>query len=472
MRVRKGERAIAAAAAMAAVGVLGMVTQQAQAANDVWVGNTSSVFNDLNWIGNNPPHSGDSLEFGVAGSKGLILADNLFTPSTFSITGITFDATASPNSFVIGPFSGTSGFTLNGNITDNNINSVETINDPIVLGATSALNVASGGSLVLGGVISDNNSGFGLTIGGLGSVTLAGANSYTGNIAVNSGVLIANLAETTLTSPAFGALGNTTTATARTISINNTGTLQFASSDTMGGVASTGITAALTINAGGLVTNTGGQFNTLGVVNLNGGTLTGTGGAVDGNTIGAMYYLRQAVNVGGTSASTISGSGTNDGYALLSTAAGTTVFTVQSTGAAGADLTVSAPLVNTPTGLGGSLTKSGPGTMLLSGASTFTGSAIVNQGALNISGSWTGGLAMNVNTLGTNAVVNIQPGANITLTQATPSLAIGANATGTGAVYQSGGTVSLSPTTGANLQLGFVTGGYGYYNLSGGFPAF
>ncbi len=469
MRVRKGERAIAAAAAMAALGALGMMTQKAMAANDLWVGNTSASFGDPNWSGgNNPPQSGDTLEFGVAGTKGLVLSDNLFTPG-FVIAGITFDATASPNSFVINPFApALNGFTLGGNITDNNINSVETINDPIVLSSTpSAMTVASGGNLVFGGVISDGGGGFGLTTGGSGTVTFTGANTYSGNVNIN-GVLIANLAETTQTNPAFGALGNTQQA-GRNINVSSSGKLIFASSDTMGGNASTTIGSTLNIAAGGVVTNAGAQFNTLGAVSLNGGTLTGTGGALDGNTIAAMYYLRGTVTVqtGGGIASTISGSGTNDGYALVSTAGGATTFNIGSTGAVGPDLTVSAPLINTPTNTAGSLIKSGAGTMLISGVNTYTGSTTVNQGTLNFSGSLAGGLAMTVDGAGNNAVLNILPGAAITLTQATPSIAVGGNAGGTGAVYQSGGTVSLSPTTGANLQLGQATGGYGYYSLSG-----
>jgi autotransporter-associated beta strand protein len=203
MRVRKGERAIAAAA-MAAVGVLGMVTQRAQAANDVWTGTASNLFNAFNWVGNNPPQSGDSLEFGVPGSSGLTLTDNLTTPG-FLIAGITFDSELSSNAFIINPNSAiTNDFTLNGNITDNST-SLETINDPFVLNITPTVTVASGGNLALGGVISGSN---GLSTGGAGTVTITGADTYTGNINVNSGALVVNLAQTALTNPTTSALGN------------------------------------------------------------------------------------------------------------------------------------------------------------------------------------------------------------------------------------------------------------------------
>ena len=92
---------------MAAVGVLGMVTQRAQAANDVWVRHIrATAFNASNWTGNNPPQSGDSLEFGVPGSSGLTLIDNLTTPG-FLISGITFDSEVSSNAFIISPGSPT-----------------------------------------------------------------------------------------------------------------------------------------------------------------------------------------------------------------------------------------------------------------------------------------------------------------------------------------------------------------------------
>ena len=69
----------------AAIGAVGMLSQRALAANDQWTGASSVNWGDSNWTGgNNPPVSGDSLEFGSLNASGLTLTDNLMMPSTFN----------------------------------------------------------------------------------------------------------------------------------------------------------------------------------------------------------------------------------------------------------------------------------------------------------------------------------------------------------------------------------------------------
>ena len=59
MRARNRKTALAIAAFGAS-----FACRQALAANDLWVGNTSANWADANWSGgNNPPVTGDSLEF-------------------------------------------------------------------------------------------------------------------------------------------------------------------------------------------------------------------------------------------------------------------------------------------------------------------------------------------------------------------------------------------------------------------------
>lgn len=153
----------------AAIGAVSMLTQRALAANDVWVGSTSVNWADLNWTTSNSPaipDSGDTLEFGAAGSAGLNLIDNLMTPATFNIAGITFDA--SGGAFVINPGStGTNGFTLTGTgtITDNDTTAIETIGDSIAGTA-------------------------GLTLTGGGTLDLTGTNSYTGGTTIAAASLL------------------------------------------------------------------------------------------------------------------------------------------------------------------------------------------------------------------------------------------------------------------------------------------
>lgn len=128
------------------------------------------------------------------------------------------------------------------------------------------------------------------------------------------------------------------------------------------------------------------------------------------------------------------------------------------------------------------LTKTGAGALSLNGSNSFTG-LTVSSGTLNLTGSLTqgGSTAVNVATAsGNNAVVNISGSLQAF------DLFVGGGGTGTagtggaGAVYQTGGSVTLTDTTAASgttgpdriFTLGGVgsegTNGYGYYNLSGG----
>jgi autotransporter-associated beta strand protein len=118
------------------------------------------------------------------------------------------------------------------------------------------------------------------------------------------------------------------------------------------------------------------------------------------------------------------------------------------------------------------------GTLVLNGTNTYTGPTAVNGGTLTLTGSLGISPASNagqitVNNLGFNSVVNFT-GANVNLAftgnGAVPSLGVGNSSSGTGAVYQTGGTVTLPTTQGSNLQLGFGSSGtsFGYYSLAGG----
>ena len=105
------------------------------------------------------------------------------------------------------------------------------------------------------------------------------------------------------------------------------------------------------------------------------------------------------------------------------------------------------------------LTNNGAGTLTLAGANTYSGGTTVNGGTVNYSGS--------LNALAANFTVNSR--LNVSGTLAISNLWIGHLTGGAGAVYQTGGAVTLNQAAGTdNFRIGSGTNGYGYYNFSGG----
>ncbi len=235
-----------------------------------------------------------------------------------------------------------------------------------------------------------------------GLVTLAGSNTFTGNITVSGGTLQPILEVNTLNTVVSG-VGNPQVP-GRTMTINNGGTFLYnAASGNVLGSGTTVPLLSLVINAGGMVASgeTNGN-NTLGALTLNGGTLiTGQGQT---RTQYQSYALGGTVTAGGNIPSTITfgadpqGNGINLGGTAV--AAGyQTVFNVGSTGAGGPDLTVSAQLFNSGGNLNATgLIKTGPGTMALTASNAYTGRTTVNQGTLQLGNSAAlGGSALVVN---------------------------------------------------------------------------
>ena len=220
-----------------------------------------------------------------------------------------------------------------------------TYNGSLTLNGGAILAAGAGNTLIYGGVISDGAStdgvakhdvlinSVGASLGG--TVSLTNTNTYSGITAIDAGTLVLNNAS---------AAGNGS----GTIYIGN-GTQSTTFGD---------INAALLVNTAGVTIPNALQTNQ----------------ADDGGFVGLGTRIIGATNTTGTV--TYSGPVALDGGAVLSAAAGGTVsFTgVISDG----------PAVAGGGAANSNVTISGPGTVTFSNVNTYSGSTLVNAGALNV----------------------------------------------------------------------------------------
>ena len=202
-------------------------------------------------------------------------------------------------------------------------NAANTISANLALGANQTWNVASGKTLVVSGQVA---GGYGLTKDDAGTLTLSGANTYTGGTTISAGTL---------------KVGNATALGANSSAVSVTSGAAF----DLNGITMTG-SNALTLNGSGI---------------SSGGALTGSG------TYAGAIILGSATTIGTGSGTMILSGGLNNGGNLLTiNGAGNVTFSVGAI-----------------SGLGG-ITMNGTGTLTLGGASTpahnYTGTTTLNAG--------------------------------------------------------------------------------------------
>ena len=307
-------------------------------------------------------------------------------------------------------------------------------------GSTRTVSINQTGNTTYSGEMGTTGSStrtLSLVKNGTGTLTLTGANIHLGATTVNGGTLKVS-----------GTMRNTSGMTVNTGATLELGaTNMFTSSH---GVAMDNA-RVLTADGGTLLMN-GNMDSRIGNVTLtNGATWTSN------RTLSAWDVLlantstgAATVTVSGSGASTMNGTG---GIHLQ----GVQNFAVADvTGDAGADLTVSMVLASQGSagGAAGGINKTGAGTMLLSGANTFTGNVTVNAGTIKIGnknalGAFADGRPATQVTVASGAAVDFNGVAKATYGYTIAGTGVG----GTGALTNSGQAIGTTSAQASNIKL-------------------
>lgn len=205
---------------------------------------------DLNWTGaatwNNA--TPDDAVFGATGVGTVTLTEAITAGSiTFNTAGYTIDTS-------------TFGLTLNTGITANESATIQSgVGGSIILGADNDWSVASSRTLTVSSPIS---GGFGITKSGAGTLTLSGANTYSGGTTLSAGVLSISNANS-LSSGSVSVTGNSSISAAaltyandisidasRVLTLGTTGAANSTSTFSGAITGDGGITLALGVNQG------------------------------------------------------------------------------------------------------------------------------------------------------------------------------------------------------------------------------
>jgi autotransporter-associated beta strand protein len=374
-----------------------------------------------------------------AGTLALGTAGNLSASTALTVSGTLTMNAISGSSLTVASLSGNS-------------------SGSVVMGAKNLI-AGDSNNTDFGGVLS--GTGASLTKNGSGTLTLSGANSYTGTTTINAGTLqIGN--------------GGTTGSLSTSSAITNDGALAFNRSNTV--TQGTDFTSTAIGGTGALVQNGSGTL-VLGSANTYSGGTVFNAGTIQVDNANALHTSGNLTFGGGALRY---GSGITQDFSSRIKNSGSAIVINTN----GENITFGSVIDSS--NIGG-LTKNGAGDLTLSGANTFTGNVTLNTGRLILGndsamGGATGSIVINGGTIDVTAArtlsgnkaqnwngnftfagsntLNMGGGAvtlggNSTVTVSASSLTVGGNISGSHGLGKSGaGSLVLS---GSNSYTGATT---------------
>ena len=256
--------------------------------------------------------------------------------------------------------------------------------------AQGTLAITNSGTSEIDGVISDGASALALTKAGAGSLTLSGTNTYTGTSTISAGSIIIGADAGLGAAPGSASAGHFVFASGGSGTLNTTASFTLHANRgialTGNGIINTNASRTLTyagvIAGSGTLTKAGAGTLTLSGTNTHSGSniiSAGTLSVAGDRAFGAVPGSTDADNIifssGGSGILNASGNFT------LNTKRGITL-----SGNGIIDVNASRTLTygGVIAGTSGTLTKLGTGTLILSGANTYTTGTIISKGTLQL----------------------------------------------------------------------------------------
>jgi autotransporter-associated beta strand protein len=446
-------------------------------------GGTTDFNTATNWAGNTLPGTGSIAAFtGAAVVQPNVSANITVSALNFSSAASTGYVLSASGGAVLSLLS-TSASSGLAAVTSANSSGTNQITAPLHLAANSGQFIlqSGAGTLQLGGLVSSATSS-GLAIITSGSVVPTQANTYSGWTSIwgPGSVSVASIGN----SGAAGNLGAGTTielglstlsgnliytgageTTNRTVNLNGTtGGASISSSGTGALVFSGNVTVSATAPGAKALTLTG---TNSGANAIQGTIVNSTSGATSVVKTGAGAWTLSGTNTytGGTAINagtlTLGSSGALGSTGTISFGGGTLQYSASNTTDYSGRFSTAASqaykidtnaqnvaFASALTSSGGSLTKSGAGTLTLTGGNTYTGGTTLNHGSLTLGATdtlaSTGSVTINETTAAATATLNLGNG----FSQQIGALTLGGASGGSGAVN----VVSIG--TGSTLTLG------------------